>query len=274
MRAPARHPGRGPPLQRRRGDRTGPQPERKPTSITPALTRCYAPLTAGGHGRRLHQLVTERVIGSLPGKSAGPPGPIDPRRATTVLAGSPPPRELARVSEIIRSPARNAPSWPPGPPGYLPGTRHPGRGQYLIKTCECLGSPSSSPSPAQNSASRAAPVSHARCRTRTYLVPRVDDADRAGRVVEHCLADRAERHPLDAGAHDEHLRIAGGRQQRHVHRSGAHRRPLDCLGEVTALARPAPGGVWRAASGGDRRGGDSQCPARAAARYRRHASCC
>ena len=64
------------------------------------------------------------------------------RSAITVLAGLPP-RELARVSEIIPLTAPEqalVASWS-APESYQPGARHPGRGKYLIKTGERLGIP-------------------------------------------------------------------------------------------------------------------------------------
>ncbi len=64
------------------------------------------------------------------------------RSAITVLAGLPP-RELARVSEItpLTAPEQAlVASWS-APESYQPGTRHPGRGKYLIKTGERLGIP-------------------------------------------------------------------------------------------------------------------------------------
>jgi type IV secretory pathway VirB4 component len=64
------------------------------------------------------------------------------RCAITVLAGLPP-RELARVSEItpLTGPERElVASWS-APDSWQPGTRHPGRGKYLIKTGERLGLP-------------------------------------------------------------------------------------------------------------------------------------
>jgi hypothetical protein len=64
------------------------------------------------------------------------------RSAITVLAGLPP-RELARVTEVtpLTGPERAlVASWS-APESYQPGTRHPGRGKYLIKTGERLGIP-------------------------------------------------------------------------------------------------------------------------------------
>ncbi|MEZ0071655.1 hypothetical protein ABH927_000990 [Planotetraspora sp. GP83] len=64
------------------------------------------------------------------------------RSAITVLAGLPP-RELARVSEITRltGPEQElVASWS-APDSWQPGTRHPGRGKYLIKTGDRLGIP-------------------------------------------------------------------------------------------------------------------------------------
>jgi hypothetical protein len=64
------------------------------------------------------------------------------RSAITVLAGLPP-RELARVNEItpLTAPEQAlVASWS-APESYQPGSRHPGRGKYLIKTGERLGIP-------------------------------------------------------------------------------------------------------------------------------------
>jgi hypothetical protein len=64
------------------------------------------------------------------------------RSAITVLAGLPP-RELARVTEVtpLTGPEQAlVASWS-APESYQPGTRHPGRGKYLIKTGERLGIP-------------------------------------------------------------------------------------------------------------------------------------
>ncbi|MCT9934514.1 hypothetical protein N5079_30345 [Planotetraspora sp. A-T 1434] len=64
------------------------------------------------------------------------------RSAITVLAGLPP-RELARVSEITRltGPEQElVASWS-APDSWQPGTRHPGRGKYLIKAGDRLGIP-------------------------------------------------------------------------------------------------------------------------------------
>ncbi|TDE22073.1 hypothetical protein E1289_30295 [Actinomadura sp. 6K520] len=64
------------------------------------------------------------------------------RSAITVLAGLPP-RELARVHEIVplTGPEQQlVTSWS-APDSWQPGARHPGRGKYLIKTGERLGIP-------------------------------------------------------------------------------------------------------------------------------------
>jgi hypothetical protein len=64
------------------------------------------------------------------------------RSAITVLAGLPP-RELAKVSEItpLTGPEQAlVASWS-APASWQPGTGHPGRGKYLIKTGERLGIP-------------------------------------------------------------------------------------------------------------------------------------
>ena len=64
------------------------------------------------------------------------------RSAITVLAGLPP-RELGRVSQItpLTGPEQAlVASWS-APESYQPGARHPGRGRYLIKTGERLGTP-------------------------------------------------------------------------------------------------------------------------------------
>jgi hypothetical protein len=64
------------------------------------------------------------------------------RSAITVLAGLPP-RELARVTEVtpLTEPEQAlVASWS-APESYQPGSRHPGRGKYLIKTGERLGIP-------------------------------------------------------------------------------------------------------------------------------------
>jgi hypothetical protein len=64
------------------------------------------------------------------------------RSAITVLAGLPP-RELERVNAVtpLTDPERAlVASWS-APESYQPGTRHPGRGKFLIKTGERLGIP-------------------------------------------------------------------------------------------------------------------------------------
>jgi hypothetical protein len=64
------------------------------------------------------------------------------RCAITVLAGLPP-RELARVRQItpLTGPEQElVTSWS-APDSWQPGTRHPGRGKYLIKTGDRLGLP-------------------------------------------------------------------------------------------------------------------------------------
>jgi hypothetical protein len=64
------------------------------------------------------------------------------RSAITVLAGLPP-RELARVHEIVplTGPEQHlVASWS-APESWQAGARHPGRGKYLIKTGERLGIP-------------------------------------------------------------------------------------------------------------------------------------
>ena len=64
------------------------------------------------------------------------------RCAITVMGGLPP-RELARVREItpLTGPEQElVGSWS-APDSWQPGTRHPGRGKYLIKTGERLGIP-------------------------------------------------------------------------------------------------------------------------------------
>ena len=64
------------------------------------------------------------------------------RSAITVLAGLPP-RELARVAEItpLTGPEQELVSSWSAPDSWQPGTRHPGRGKYLIKAGERLGIP-------------------------------------------------------------------------------------------------------------------------------------
>ena len=67
---------------------------------------------------------------------------IAERCAITVLAALPP-RELDRVSEIVPLTTRErelVTSWA-APESWLPGTRHPGRGRYLIKAGERTGLP-------------------------------------------------------------------------------------------------------------------------------------
>ncbi|GAA2614088.1 ATPase [Actinomadura fulvescens] len=64
------------------------------------------------------------------------------RAAITVLAGLPP-RELTRIHQItpLTGPEqRLVTSWS-APDSWQPGSRHPGRGKYLIKTGERLGIP-------------------------------------------------------------------------------------------------------------------------------------
>lgn len=64
------------------------------------------------------------------------------RCAITVLTALPP-RELDRVSEIVPLTTRErelVTSWA-APESWLPGTRHPGRGRYLIKAGERTGLP-------------------------------------------------------------------------------------------------------------------------------------
>jgi hypothetical protein len=64
------------------------------------------------------------------------------RSAITVLAGLPP-RELDRVAQIapLTGPERSlVASWS-APESYQPGSAHPGRGKFLIKTGERLGIP-------------------------------------------------------------------------------------------------------------------------------------
>jgi hypothetical protein len=64
------------------------------------------------------------------------------RSAITIMGGLPP-RELARVHEItpLTGPEQQlVASWS-APESYQPGTRHPGRGRYLIKTGQRLGIP-------------------------------------------------------------------------------------------------------------------------------------
>lgn len=64
------------------------------------------------------------------------------RSAITVLAGLPP-RELARVDDVVplTVPEREiVKSWA-APESWTPGTAHPGRGKYLIKTGERIGIP-------------------------------------------------------------------------------------------------------------------------------------
>jgi hypothetical protein len=64
------------------------------------------------------------------------------RSAITIMSGLPP-RELARVSEItpLTGPEQElVTSWS-APDSWQPGTRHPGRGKYLVKTGERLGIP-------------------------------------------------------------------------------------------------------------------------------------
>lgn len=64
------------------------------------------------------------------------------RSAITVLAGLPP-RELARVNDVVplTVPEREiVKSWA-APESWTPGTAHPGRGKYLIKTGERIGIP-------------------------------------------------------------------------------------------------------------------------------------
>ena len=64
------------------------------------------------------------------------------RSAITVMGGLPP-RELARVHEItpLTGPEQElVTSWS-APDSWQPGTRHPGRGKYLLKTGERLGIP-------------------------------------------------------------------------------------------------------------------------------------
>ena len=64
------------------------------------------------------------------------------RSAITVMGGLPP-RELARIQEItpLTGPEQElVTSWS-APDSWQPGTRHPGRGKYLIKTGERLGIP-------------------------------------------------------------------------------------------------------------------------------------
>ncbi|MEY9214975.1 hypothetical protein [Thermobifida halotolerans] len=65
------------------------------------------------------------------------------RSAITILAGLPP-RELARVNQItpLTEPERDLVSSWSSPDSWQPGTLHPGRGRYLIKTgAERLGIP-------------------------------------------------------------------------------------------------------------------------------------
>ena len=67
---------------------------------------------------------------------------IAERCAITVLTALPP-RELDRVSEIVPLTMRErelVTSWA-APESWLPGTRHPGRGRYLIKAGERTGLP-------------------------------------------------------------------------------------------------------------------------------------
>lgn len=64
------------------------------------------------------------------------------RSAIKVLAGLPP-RELTRVNEVIRlsGPERDLVSSWAAPEAWFPGSVHPGRGKYLIKTGERPGLP-------------------------------------------------------------------------------------------------------------------------------------
>ncbi|MFI7026292.1 hypothetical protein ACIBMZ_26610 [Micromonospora sp. NPDC049900] len=64
------------------------------------------------------------------------------RSAIKILAGLPP-RELARVNEVVRlsGPERElVASWA-APEAWIPGSVHPGRGRYLVKTGERPGLP-------------------------------------------------------------------------------------------------------------------------------------
>jgi hypothetical protein len=64
------------------------------------------------------------------------------RCAITITAGLPP-RELAKISQVtpMTGPEQElVASWS-APESYLPGSRHPGRGKYLIKTGGRLGIP-------------------------------------------------------------------------------------------------------------------------------------
>ena len=77
-----------------------------------------------------------------PRRTALRPGGLLRGRAITVLAALPP-KELAKVSEVspLTGPERDlVASWS-APDSWQPGSRHPGRGKYLLKTGGRLGIP-------------------------------------------------------------------------------------------------------------------------------------